>query len=269
LYAQLRDLLGEWIEGDAWQPGDKLPSESELCGHFGVSRPVVRQALADLIYEGRIVRSQGKGSFVAQPKLSYALVQGLTGFHEDMAERGLTTVSSVLRQEITAASHLWARHLDIEAGSPVIIIDRLRFVSGEPRALVTTCIPADLCPKLVSIDLTYRSLYDVLGEECGLVIARGRRWIEAVAATARQASLLGVRRGAPLVRLESVSYLADGRAVEAYDAIHRSDRSRFEVDLVRIDPWGAEKKDGRRSGDEPVRPARVGAISESDAGARA
>jgi GntR family transcriptional regulator len=162
-----------------------------------------------------------------------------------MAERGLTVVSSVLRQEVTPASQLWARLLNLDAGSPVIVVDRLRFVSGEPRVLVTTCVPADLCPGLVDVDLTYRSLYDVLGRDCGLVIARGRRWIEAVAATARHASLLGVRRGSPLIRLESVSYLADGRAVEAYDAIHRSDRARFEVDLVRLDPWGSVSTQGK------------------------
>ena len=97
----------------------------------------------------------------------------------------------------------------------------------------------------MDVDLTYRSLYDVLGRDCGLVIARGRRWIEAVAATARHASLLGVRKGSPLIRLESVSYLADGRAVEAYDAIHRSDRAQFEVDLVRLDPWGSVSTEGR------------------------
>ena len=146
LYAQLRDLLAQWIEDETWRPGDQLPSEAELCEHFVVSRPVVRQALADLVYEGRIVRRQGKGSFVAKPKISHALVQRLTGFHEDMAERGLTVVSSVLRQEVTPASQLWARLLNLDAGSPVIVVDRLRFVSGEPRVLVTTCVPARPVP---------------------------------------------------------------------------------------------------------------------------
>ncbi|HKZ92419.1 MAG TPA: GntR family transcriptional regulator [Candidatus Limnocylindrales bacterium] len=255
-YVQLKDLLQEQIESDVWQPGDRLPSEAELCQRFGVSRTVVRQALAELVHESLVVREQGKGSFVAVPKISEALVQRLTGFYEDMAERGLHPVSKVLRQEVVPASATLARHLDIEAGSALIVIDRLRFIKDAPLVLVTTCIPRDMCPQLLSIDLRYRSLYDVLGQEAGLVITRGRRWIEAVAASARQASLLEVKRGAPLIRLESVSFLADGRPVEYYDAIHRSDRARFEVDLVRLDPGWPGRKEG-----EPTEEGRSRAAS--------
>lgn len=82
-------------------------------------------------------------------------------------------------------------------------------------------------------DLTHRSLYEYLETERGLTIARGRRTIEAVAADERQARLLQVRRGAPLILLYSVSYLDDGRPIEYYRALHRGDRSRFEVELVR------------------------------------
>lgn len=248
-YAQLKDLLQEQIESGSWVPGDQLPTEAELCERFGVSRPVVRQALAELVHGGFIVREQGKGSFVAQPKISEALVQRLTGFYEDMADRGLRPTSDVLRQEVVPASAALARHLEVEPRSELIAIDRLRFVKGEPLVFVSTYIPRHYCPQLGSIDLRHRSLYDVLRQEAGLAIARGRRWIEAVAATARQAALLRVERGAPLIRLESISFLEDGRPVEYYDAIHRSDRARFEVDLVRLDAgWPARKEGERTSG---------------------
>lgn len=244
LYVLLKEHLVEQIESEAWKPGDRLPSEAELCERFGVSRTVARQALTELVQEGFIVREQGKGSFVARPKISEGLVQRLTGFHEDMAQRGLHPVSKVLRQEVVPASASLARHLELENGAPLIVIDRLRYISDEPLVLVTTCLPEHFCPQLVDIDLRQRSLYDVLAHEADIVITRGRRWIEAVAADARQASLLEVEKGAPLIRLESVSYLADGRPVEYYDAIHRSDRARFEVDLVRLDPGWPGRKGG-------------------------
>jgi GntR family transcriptional regulator len=113
--------------------------------------------------------------------------------------------------------------------------------------LTTTYLPHKLCPGLESADLTRRSLYEYLRSECGLTLARGRRTIEAVAADARQAKLLHIRRGAPLVSIESVSFLPDGRPIEFYFALHRGDRSRFEVELVR----GRERgENGRMSGAE-------------------
>jgi GntR family transcriptional regulator len=251
-YAQLKEILAEQIRNGTWQPGVRLPTETELCERFEVSRTVVRQALTDLVHDGLIVREQGKGSFVAQPKISEGLVQRLTGFYEDMAERGLRPTSQVLRQEVVPASATLARFLEVEPRTELIVIDRLRFVRGEPLVLVTTTIPRDICPQLIDVDLRHRSLYDVLRHEAGIVITRGRRWIEAVAATARQASLLAVRKGAPLIRLESVSYRGDGRPVEYYDAIHRSDRARFEVDLVRLDPgWPERKEDEQTPGGRP------------------
>jgi GntR family transcriptional regulator len=69
LYYQLQELVKEQIESGAWRPGDRLPSEPELARRYAVSRVVVRQALAILQDDGQIVRVQGRGTFVAEPKL--------------------------------------------------------------------------------------------------------------------------------------------------------------------------------------------------------
>ena len=69
LYYQLQEVLKEQIESGRWPPGEALPSEPELARRFGVSRVVVRQALAILEDDRQIVRIKGRGTFVAQPKL--------------------------------------------------------------------------------------------------------------------------------------------------------------------------------------------------------
>jgi GntR family transcriptional regulator len=71
LYYQLQEILKEEIESGHWQPGDLLPSEPSLARRFGVSRVVVRQALAILADDRQISRVRGKGTFVAQPKTDY------------------------------------------------------------------------------------------------------------------------------------------------------------------------------------------------------
>jgi GntR family transcriptional regulator len=232
-YAQLKESLREEIDSGNWRPGDLLPGEPELCRDFDVSRTVVRQALKELTYEGLIVRRKGKGTFVASPKFTESHIQELSGFFKDMLDLGHTPYSQVLRQEVIPASPIVGERLALQTGAPVVQIDRLRFVEDEPLVLVTTYLPYALCPQLVEADLSHRSLYEFLETVCGLTLARGRRTIEAVAADDYQAGLLRVEPGAPLILLDSVSYLEDDTPIEYYKALHRGDRSRFEVELIR------------------------------------
>lgn len=233
-YIQLREALEARIADGEWKPGDRLPSEQELCDFYDVSRTVVRQTLLEMENKGVIVKRKGKGSFVAKPKIHESLIHKLTGFYQDMVERGFTPVTQVLHHRVEPAKPKVAKHLDLEPGTPVFDIERLRFVNDEPIVLVRTYLPYALCPGLANSDLSNHSLYAVLEDEFGLILSHGRRTIEAVLANEREAQLLGIECGAPLIYLESVTYLQDGTPIEYYQALHRGDRSRFEVSLLRI-----------------------------------
>lgn len=233
-YIQLIEALKEKISQGDWKPGDQIPSEPELCETYGVSRTVVRQALGEIELEGLVVRRKGKGTFVAEPKINESLAQKLTGFYQDMVERGHKPITQVLEHRVVPANKKVAGYLGIEPDTTVVEIKRLRFVADEPIVLVTSYLPYHLCPALANADLTNQSLYKFLEQEVGLMIARGRRTIEAVGANEYEAELLHIDKGAPLILLNSVSYLEDGTPIEYYHAVHRGDRSRFEVELVRI-----------------------------------
>ncbi|MBS1251847.1 MAG: HTH-type transcriptional repressor YvoA [Anaerolineales bacterium] len=234
LYFQLKELLRQEIEGGKWQPRQRLPSETELCQTFGISRTVVRQALRELEYEGLLYREQGKGTFVAEPKISESLMQDLSGFYEDMVAQGLTPVTKVLMREVQPATGKVADYLQVEPGDKVIVVERLRSIDDEPILLVTTYLPYDICPELVEEDWGAQSLYALLEDKYGFELSHGRRTIEAVAADQYESELLSIEEGAPLILLDSVSYLEDGRPIEYYHAVHRGDRSRFEVEVVRM-----------------------------------
>jgi GntR family transcriptional regulator len=232
-YVQLIDILKEKVRLGSWAPGDQIPGEQDLCELYRVSRTVVRQTLRELELEGVINRRKGKGSFISLPKISEGLVQKLTGFYQDMVERGLKPVTKVLHQNVSPSNEKVARFLNIKPGEKVIDILRLRFINEEPIQLVTTYIPFEICPALANVDLTNRSLYEYLEKEGGIFIAKGRRYIEAVLANESEAALLGIERGAPLVMLDSISFSENGQPIEYYHALHRGDRSRFEVELLR------------------------------------
>lgn len=258
LYIQVMDALQDYIEDGGGTPGEQLPGESAMCRQFDVSRTVIRQALRELEHEGLIVRKKGKGTFVAEPKIRESLFQELTGFYQDMEAKGHAPYSRILKQEVIAATRKVASALKLKEYTPVVQIDRLRFVQDEPIVLVSTYLPHDRCPGLVEADLTRRSLYALLEDEYDIQIARGRRVLEAVPANEVEAELLQVKKGAPLILLESVSYLADGTPIEYFYALHRGDRSRFEVELIRM----RDRGQGRESGLIPVKGA-LGRVNHS------
>lgn len=239
-YHQLKAIIADQIASGRWAPGTRIPSEPELCKRLDVSRTVVRQALGELENERVLVRRKGLGTFVAEPKVSGRLIQSLTGFHDDMLSQGHSPRTQVLETTVVPATDVVAGQLGLAPGTDIVRIERLRSVDTEPIVLVTTWLPYELCAPLLDVDLTDRSLYQELAK-LGLHIQHGKRTLEAVSATTADARLLGVKRGEPLLFLRSVTYLADGRAIEYYEAKHRGDRTSLEVELVKTPEQGGKR----------------------------
>lgn len=112
-------MLREQIKDGRLRPDDRLPSERDLSQKYGLSRMTVRQTLAELANEGHLYRVQGKGSFVARPKIDQGL-SGLTGFTEDMLKRGVIPGTRVLRiQEVPASKKVRKRAVGSLHGRPL------------------------------------------------------------------------------------------------------------------------------------------------------
>ncbi|MEZ5090386.1 MAG: GntR family transcriptional regulator [Micropruina sp.] len=96
--------------------GSAVPTERELATRFDTSRTTVRQAIAELVVDGKLVRTQGSGTFVAQPKMMR--VRPLSSFSQDLAMDGWRPGSQVLDiTEETADAEL-AEHLGVQQGTP-------------------------------------------------------------------------------------------------------------------------------------------------------
>jgi GntR family transcriptional regulator len=234
-YHQLKVYLLEEIEAGNWMPRQKLPSEAEFCEKLDISRTVVRQAIKDLQNKGYLATEKGRGTFIAKPKIIEGFVQGLFGFHEEMIRRGYKVATHILKQELTSAPPHVSEMLRIKVGTPVIMLSRLRRLNGEPSVYVTTYIPEETCPSLLHADLKNKSLYEFLQEcKCGQGIQKGHRYIGVSLANEYEASLLEIEVGSPLIKLDSVTYLQDGSPLEYFHALHRGDRTKFEVELIRF-----------------------------------
>lgn len=231
LYYQLKAHLEEQIEHGIWKAGERVPSESELGDLFGVSRTTVRQALGDLVQRGLLTRVQGRGTFVAEPRLQQPLMR-LTGFTQDMRAWGKSPSSQVLQVGLAAAEPETALALGVPPGSPVILVKRLRIADGHPLALEIAHLAHPLCRGVLSEDLGIQSLYQILAARLHIVPTRAEQRLEAVRCPAAEAHLLGIARGEPVLHIHRTTFDQHGRAFEQVESFYRGDRYAFHAELI-------------------------------------
>ncbi|MTI94548.1 MAG: GntR family transcriptional regulator [Firmicutes bacterium] len=232
LYYQLRELIADTIKGGQYGPEYKLPSERELAEKYGLSRMTVRQATIALVNDGFLVRKRGMGTFVSPPKVEQGLLK-LTGFTEDMRQRGMVPSTRILAMKQEQASENTARKLGIAEGEGIILLERLRLADGEPMAYERCHLPQGRFPELTEDDLKGQSLYALLTTKYNISFESAKQSLEATVATKREAAMLNVTRGAPLLLLERSTLDQNGRVIEFVKSLYRADRYKFHVHLLR------------------------------------
>jgi GntR family transcriptional regulator len=231
-YFQLRQALMAEIVAGRWAAGDRLPSETEICNHFAVSRTTVRQALAELEAEQLIRKEKGRGTFINGPRATSWLLQSSYGFFDESVAKGHRVRSRVLHRGVEPMP-IWATDaLGLTAGASGVALERLRWVDDRLVMYVMNYLIAELADTVLSADLETGSLYRTVQQRSGLTVCGGRRVVEAVAASDDLASRLETDARVPLLYVESVSWDDDGRPFECYRAWHRGDHTRIEVQVV-------------------------------------
>jgi GntR family transcriptional regulator, nutrient-sensing system regulator len=210
---------------DSLPPGSPVPTERVLTSELETSRTTVRQALGELVGEGRLVRRQGSGTYVAEPKISWPLQ--MTSFTEQAAAAGYSATVRLLEAGRGKAGEEVAGRLQIRTGAPVYVVERLRLVDGAPMAVETSHLSVARFPGLVRHVRRSSSLYKVLAEQYGVVPVAAEETIETAAASPREAELLGTETGSPMLVLSRHSFDAAGAPVEWVRSWYRGDRYTF------------------------------------------
>ena len=231
LYVQLKEALMAGIRSGQYPAHKRLPSERELSGKYQVSRMTARQALVDLVRDGLIYTRAGKGTFVAEPKIDQQL-RTVTGFSQDMRQRGAAPSNLVLEAQIMPTTAEVALALRLPPNAEVVLLSRVRLADGNPLAVETAYLPSAMCPNLLRHDFTRESLYQVLEAEYGFLLKHAEQTIEARLASPREVELLQLASTAAVLHLERITVRHDGVPVEYVLSAYRSDRYKFRTTLT-------------------------------------
>lgn len=204
VHAQVYDQLYDLIQSGDLRPGSKLPTEHELAERFGVNRLTVRQAMAELARGGLVSPRQGVGTFVARRLTPFDVEIKATDWaveHERSARaaeaRGREITETLLDVAAVEAPSFVAEHLG--RGSMLWLESLIRF-DDQPAIRTQYWTRSNDSPRIVRERAETGLTVPVISEIVGQDMFYAWRSFDAVAATRRDAALLDVQTGAPLLR---------------------------------------------------------------------
>ena len=229
LYHQIKESLALHITAGRWRPGEELPSEAELCRHYGVSRGTIRRAISDLSQQGIVQSRQGRGTFVSRPKFEGSILGSYRLFREKGLKHDPTSI--VRCCERRAIREELREKFGLPKGAKVYEVERVQFMEGVPVTLHTSVFPADLVEGLERIDLSQHTIYELLEKSCNLFLVRAEETLEPAIADDYVADALGMTIGMPLFSIERHSFTHGDRLAEYRHSYMRGDRYKYRIDF--------------------------------------
>ncbi|NUK00259.1 GntR family transcriptional regulator [Streptomyces lunaelactis] len=208
--------------------GGLLPTERDLAERYEVSRETVRQALRELLLEGRL-RRQGRGTVVAGPKLEQPL--SLASYTEGVRRQGRRPGRNLISLDRFPCSDALAAEIGAARGEPVWHMERVLLADDERVGLESTYVSVARVPRLDSDFDPDSSFYAYLRERLGISFGDADERIETVLATPREALLIGAPPALPMLLIHRVSRDTAGRPLERVRTLYRGDRFSFTTHL--------------------------------------
>jgi len=213
LWRQIAAQLRTDIAGGGLKPGSQLPTEAALSARFGVNRHTVRRALEELSRDGLVRVEQGRGSFVAEDVLDYA-IEARTRFSEWVRRANKEPSGQVRQLRELPADHQVAAGLGLRTGSRVVLLERLGFADDKPVGLTSHYFPAARLKGLMAALRDSPRITDALRRVGVDDYLRLQTRVTARLPTPTEAELLRMPRNRPLLVAENINVDRAGTIVE-------------------------------------------------------
>lgn len=226
LWAQLESELRRRLEAGEFDDGH-FPTDLELTESYQVSRHTVREAVRQLNRTGLLKRERGRGTVINRAEFEQSLGT-LYSLFNSVESTGVIQTSKVLELEVVTDSTA-AQHLEVESGTDLVLLSRLRFAGEDPLAVDRAWLPHELAAPLLEVDWTHTALYDELGKVDAPVPNQGWERLSPVVPDPSDRKCLGLKADDAAFFLERVG-TRDGYPIEYRTTVIRGDRYQFVTD---------------------------------------
>jgi len=221
-YGKIADIIEQRVFNRTYSTAQKLPSEYELSEEFGVSRLTVRKAIDSLVEQNILIRDLNKGTYAMQPLKLQSGKSGLQSFSEVAEDHALNSSSKILQfavaQEISQNTKA---SLGVTESKEAYFLRRVRLFDSTPTTIENVYIKREFLPENAVFEDT-TSLFQLIEQK--IKIAYSHQEVEATLATAEEAILLAVTKGAPLLLLTTTTYSITGKAILFDKSLYRADK---------------------------------------------
>ena len=132
-----------------------------------------------------------------------------------------------------AAPPAVARKLELDPGTQIVYIERLRYLGDLPLSLDLTYLAPDIGEQVIAHPLETNDVFALIEQVSGQRLGSAALALEAIAADPHSAATLQVPDGAALLMLERLTSLGDGRPVDLEYIRMRGDRITMRGNLFR------------------------------------
>jgi GntR family transcriptional regulator len=230
LHKQIEDLIRELVESGKYDGGKLLPKEEELARRFGVSRNTVRQGIYKLVLEGLLIRKKGVGTQIA-PKTITTHLDEWHSFTQEMTRQGVSLKNYMVRVSMDAADTVLADTFQVEKGTQLVKLERLRGDDNEPFVYFISWFHPRV--GLTGQENFQQPLYQLLEQQLSVFPCRSSEELKAIAADDVMAKYLNIQMGSPVLYRKRLVYDAGNRSIEYNLGFYRGDKFTYSIDIKR------------------------------------
>jgi len=231
LYHSLGHFIRYKIKNGDWKVGEKILSERELMQVFNISRSTVRQGIEYLVKEGILYRVQGKGTFVAPPKIKQGVLR-ILDFSDLVNENGMELNSQILAKGLINPTAHIMKKLDLEQGEEAIWLQRLLQINHTPIMIETSYFQAKRFPNFLDLYDQHEEPHHFIDRHFSVKISEVQEIFEPVILEEFEANILDTKSGFPALWVEINAFEKTGKQIGYLTSLMRGDRCRTYINLV-------------------------------------